>query len=86
MTLGNGRSNWEGEICTKCKRDQRIAWTIRDDKWNIIVPPEDKNRVFCFECFLTLADEKGVEIKVDDFLFFAWVGMNTKGDTLIDRG
>jgi len=79
--------NWDGEICAKCKRDQRIAWSIKDDKWNAVISESNfnRNRVFCLECFLALADEKGIEIKVSDFIFFAWVGMNIKGDILIDQ-
>lgn len=77
--------SWEGEVCKKCKYDQRLAWCIEDDKWTAVVSTKYRNRVLCLECFLALADKKGIEIKVNDFLFFGWVGMNVKGDTLIDR-
>lgn len=76
---------FSGEICKVCGREQRIAWSIRDDLWERIVPPRFQNRVVCLECFLGFADEKGINVTANDFLFFGWVGENIKGDIIIDR-
>lgn len=86
ITGQEGTNSWDGEICTRCKHEQRIAWSIKNNKWNAVISESNfnRNRVFCLECFLALADKKNIGIKANDFLHFAWVGMNIKGDCLID--
>jgi len=79
------KQSWLGETCTRCKHDQRIAWSIKDNKWNAIIPPEDKDKIFCLECFLALADLRGIEVRTNDFLFLGWVGINIMGNVLISE-
>jgi len=77
---------YQGEICKKCGREQRIAWSVTNDLWEAVVSPEFKNKTLCLECFLEMADEKEVDIKLKDFVFLGWVGENIVGDVLIERG
>jgi len=77
--------HFTGEICKVCGREQRIAWSIRDDLWIKIVPPKFRNKVVCLECFLKFADEKNINVTIDDFIFFGWTGENIKGCIIVDR-
>ena len=76
---------WNGEICKLCKREQRIAWSVKDSLWNRIVDEKYRNKVLCLECFLKIADKKGINISKKDFIFLGWIGNNIEGDILIDR-
>ena len=50
------------EICYRCKREQRIPWTVSDELW-VEVMGEHPATV-CLECFLAQADENKQEIKI----------------------
>lgn len=59
--------NWDGEVCKKCGRDQRLVWSVNDDCWDSIVPSEFKNKVLCLECFFEFADDKKEHVYVGNF-------------------
>ena len=79
------KMNWKGEICKVCKREQRIAWSIVDNLWDKVVNVPYKNRVVCLECFLKMADKKGINVRIEDFLFLGWVGNNINPEILLDK-
>jgi len=60
------RNDWMYETCDQCTREQRIAWHVSDELWNSVVIPYYRNRILCLECFLRMADDKGVIIEKED--------------------
>ena len=76
--------DWKGETCKLCKKEQRIAWSVKDSLWNKIVDEKYRNKVLCLECFLKIADKKGINISKKDFIFLGWIGNNIEGDILIN--
>jgi len=79
------KQKWQGETCKLCKREQRIAWSVKNKVWNKIVNKRYKNKTLCLECFLKIADKKKINVNKKDFLFLGWVGNDIKGDILIDK-
>lgn len=73
---------WPYEVCKICGREQRIAWSIKDEVWKKVMG--NWTHVACLECFLKKADEKNVNITRTDFNFFGWIGINIQGDTIIN--
>ncbi len=61
-------SKWIGEHCKKCGREQRLAWSIKDDIWNYLVPGKWKEKVLCMECFLEMVPST-YRITLEDFTF-----------------
>jgi len=74
---------WEYEVCKKCGRKQRIAWSVKDSLWRKVVPENFRHRVLCLECFLEMADQQHINVKKEDFIFLGWIGRNIKGDIFI---
>ena len=72
------RRKWDGETCKLCQREQRLAWSVKDEIWKKVVSKKYQKKVICFECFLKLADEKNIKINTEDLLYFNWVGNNNK--------
>ncbi len=58
---------WDGEICKKCKREQRLGWAVSDELWFIIT--DNYSGILCLECFLELAHQLGYIIKIEYFTF-----------------
>jgi hypothetical protein len=57
---------WKGEHCKNCGREQRLAWTISDTLWNIVVPANLLSKVICLECFLKFAGDKDLTIALSN--------------------
>lgn len=76
-------NEWKYEKCRLCKREQRIAWSVKDNVWNDVMG--DLKITVCLECFLKMADTGNTEIKKEDFMFLGWIGENIEGDIVIDR-
>lgn len=60
---------WDGEFCKLCGCEQRISWMVDDVLWNFVVTPVYHNKVLCLECFLRMADDKGILIRRSDINF-----------------
>jgi len=74
---------WRYEHCKICGREQRLAWSVKDEVWKKVMG--NWNRVACLECFLKKADEKKINITKTDFNFLGWIGYYVDGDTIIDE-
>jgi len=74
---------WKYEVCRKCGRKQRMAWSVKDSLWEKVVPKNFKDKVLCLECFLEMADQRHINVRSEDFNFLGWMGENIKGDILI---
>ena len=46
------------EICKVCYQVNAIGFSVPDETWIAVVPPEFRNRILCLTCFARLADEK----------------------------
>ena len=55
------QSSCSREICKLCYHVNAVGFSVPDDVWLAIVPPEFENRVVCLTCFARLGDEKGIE-------------------------
>lgn len=54
----------DGEVCKRCGRTQRIAWSLRDEVW-AQVPEEWQTKTLCLECVY----EVGPQPKLADFVY-----------------
>ena len=61
-------SEWDGETCDRCGGEQRIGWAVQNECWNRVVPEKHKMDVLCLECFFEIADERGHDIRLEDFV------------------
>lgn len=68
------RLNWEGETCKLCTREQRLAWLVSDKIWGSVVIHWYKEQVLCLECFLRMADDRRINVKVEDIIISGVVG------------
>ena len=68
------RPNWIFETCDCCTREQRVAWSISDGLWTKVVIKHYRNKVLCLECFLRMADDRQVRIKLQDIQFVGVIG------------
>lgn len=57
---------WSFQICKHCGREQRLDFHAKHDIWNRVAGPEFCDRVLCLECFLLLADSKGISLTKED--------------------
>ncbi len=90
------------QYCTKCNKDMRFEFSIKDEIWNKLPEPW-KNQILCIECFLEELNkvDHNQEIHVTDFNYMCildpiddkdWKGDYPKllhplfGGTLIDNG
>ena len=64
-----GSYDWEFESCDKCGRCYRVAWTIRDDLWRQVVG--EAEITLCLDCFIELAERKGIRVQKRDFEWLA---------------
>lgn len=53
-------TEWDGETCHICTREQRLAWSVSDDIWESVMG--DYKQVVCLECFLHNAAIKGISV------------------------
>ena len=68
--MGNREGKiWEGETCKCCTREQRLAWLVSNDLWNKVVIDYYYNLTLCLECFLRMAEDRGVVITLGDIWF-----------------
>ena len=63
------RLNWEFETCRCCSREQRLAWSVDDVLWDKVVIDYYKRGVLCLECFLRIADDGHIQVKIGDIKF-----------------
>ena len=59
------RPNWEFETCACCTREQRLAWSVNDELWRQVVIEYYQRKVLCLECFLRMADDRGVRVDIN---------------------
>jgi len=64
-------TEWTGETCDRCCREQRIGWAVSDECWNRVVPGKHSMDVLCLECFFEIADEGGHNVRLEDFVYMA---------------
>ena len=55
---------WECESCNRCGICYRLPYRMKDEVWVRVVGHE--GGLLCFDCFIRTAEEKGVEIKLED--------------------
>ena len=67
------RMTWEFETCKSCTREQRLAWVVDNELWDRVVIKYYQSRVLCLECFLRMADDRKVEIQLEDIKFMGLV-------------
>ena len=46
-----------------------MAWHVEDNLWNNVVIDYYKDRILCLECFLRMADNRGIVIRLADIDF-----------------
>lgn len=46
------------EICKLCFRANPVGFSVPDEIWTAVTPPEYHSKVLCISCFARLADEK----------------------------
>lgn len=63
------RTDWEYETCKLCTREQRLAWSVNDELWKTVVIDYYQTKVLCLECFLRMADDRGVVVMKDRIVF-----------------
>lgn len=73
-SAGVQMKHWEGEHCKCCTREQRLAWYTTDWLWERVVPSYDQKCVLCLECFLRMADDRNVMVKLGDIWFQGLAG------------
>lgn len=56
---------WGYETCSKCGMDYRLVIDIKDQTW-LLVNGTDSG-CLCNNCFLKIAQEKNINISLDDF-------------------
>lgn len=49
------------QTCRVCGRIDKFDYSIPDDIWSAIVPPQFRNRVVCLCCFDDFAKEQGID-------------------------
>lgn len=64
---------WPGETCDCCTREQRLAWSVSDNLWMRVVIAYYYKSVLCLECFLRMAENRGITIDKSDIEFYAVV-------------
>ena len=52
--------SWESESCYKCGCNYRLCINAKQETWNKVVGSE--NGCLCANCFLTLAESKGIQL------------------------
>ena len=75
--MNDKRNRWRGEVCKRCGREQRIAWSTSDGLWRRVT--NGSLKVWCLECFLKVADEKNIEVQRDDITIWGFVFSWFKG-------
>jgi len=60
------RTDWAGETCKCCTREQRLAWTVSNKLWQKVVISYYRLGVLCLECFLRMADDRDVTVTRED--------------------
>lgn len=93
ITLDDGRvliirtwskkRKWKYEVCEWCFREQRLAWSVKDELWKKVLG-NWKDKTVCLECFLREADRQKIDVKKEDLTFFGWIGENINGDIILD--
>ena len=68
------RPNWEGETCSICTREQRLAWSVSDALWGKVVIAYYRNSILCLECFLRMAEDEGTVVGRADIEICAVIG------------
>lgn len=61
------------EICKRCSRSQRLAWSVSDALWNVVVPEQFIDWILCLECFAELADARHPAMTLDDIKLYGLV-------------
>lgn len=81
------KAAWRGEVCRRCGRDQRMAWSVTDECWRRIVSIGWREQTLCLECFFELADVKKKSILLSDFRYLAAVSFPVEdgGSGDVDR-
>ena len=81
------KTEWRGEICKKCGREQRVAWSVTDALWKAVVPEELFEKTLCLECFFKLADKRKAHVKKEDFRYLAAVAFDKEdgGPGMVER-
>ena len=46
------------EICRMCWRANPVGFSVPDNVWQDVIPPEHRSHTVCLSCFTRLADEK----------------------------
>jgi len=57
---------WTFQICKYCGREQRLDFYAENNIWERVAGPELCGKVLCLECFLLLADSKGISLTKED--------------------
>lgn len=78
------RLNWEFETCACCTREQRLVWLVDNELWNQVVIKHYRRRILCLECFLRMADDRGIKVTFDKINFLGTVsrGHNWAGKAI----
>lgn len=63
-----GEVAWRYETCKCCTREQRLAWYVPDEIWDSVVIDYYRTKVLCLECFLRMADDRGVDINEENVI------------------
>ena len=64
---------WQYETCYCCTRQQRTAWSVPNELWDSVVIDYYKEKVLCLECFLRMADDRGIEVNFKEIIFYGSV-------------
>ncbi len=67
------RGDWQYETCKCCTREQRVAWFVSDKLWKKVIISYYHKLTLCLECFLRMADDRGVSVSLGDIHFVGLV-------------
>jgi len=67
------RPEWEFETCACCTRQQRLAWLVDNELWYGVVIKYYQRKILCLECFLRMADDQEIQIRLEDITFMGVV-------------
>ncbi len=73
------RLDWQYETCKCCTREQRVAWTTDNKLWDRVVIDYFKTRTLCLECFLRMADDREITIRLNEIKMVGLVARDKEG-------
>ena len=75
---------WRYETCDCCTRQQRIAWSVSNELWSVVVADYYKTRILCLECFLRMAHDREIRVNIADINLHASIQRDKAGYVAVE--